>query len=97
MMIYAAILLCLFVASSLCSQEQCQTFAGGYVYPQELRPASGHQITWSKALSKFFTFFLICIEIKNSNSNSVNLMDLFICLLRFSLKQELTGLTMKNL
>ena len=34
------------------SQDQCQTFAGGYVYPQELRPASGHKIQWSKALSK---------------------------------------------
>ena len=34
------------------AEEQCQTYAGGYVYPQELRPASGHQIQWSKALSE---------------------------------------------
>ncbi|XP_067951445.1 peroxiredoxin-2-like [Watersipora subatra] len=31
-------------------QEQCQTYAGGHVYPQELKPASGHEIQWSKAL-----------------------------------------------
>ena len=45
----------LVVSAAICavsSQDQCQTFAGGYVYPQELRPASGHKIQWSKALSK---------------------------------------------
>jgi len=44
-------LLCCIVVNC---QEQCQTYAGGYVYPQELRPASGHKIQWSKALSKSF-------------------------------------------
>jgi len=43
----------LVVSAAICAvstQDQCQTFAGGYVYPQELRPASGHKIQWSKAL-----------------------------------------------
>lgn len=33
--------------------DQCYSFAGGSVYPQETTKSSGHTLQWTKAMSKF--------------------------------------------
>lgn len=36
------------------AEEQCHTFAGGAVYPNTEGRASGHNLQWTKAMSRFF-------------------------------------------
>ena len=33
--------------------ESCRTYAGGQVYPQEVKTGLDHALHWSKALSKY--------------------------------------------
>lgn len=49
-----SLLAALGIATVYAQPDVCQTYGGGYVYPQELRSATGHQIQWSKALSTFY-------------------------------------------
>ena len=42
----------LFIVNVFGSDESCQSFGGGHVYPQETRRTSGHTIQWSQAVSE---------------------------------------------
>lgn len=57
-----AMALCLIVgAMGTVPEEQCHTFAGGAVYPNTEGRASGHSLQWTKAMSMYLYFHLLCI------------------------------------
>ena len=45
-------------ATAATTDEQCRTYAGGNVYPDERKHGVEHAIHWSKAQSNFFFIFL---------------------------------------
>lgn len=44
--------LALFATTHVADGDQCYSFAGGSVYPQETSKSSGHTLQWTKAMSK---------------------------------------------
>ena len=40
-------------ATAVTTEEQCRTYAGGNVYPDERKHGVEHALHWSKAQSKF--------------------------------------------
>ena len=45
--------------------DSCRTYAGGQVYPQEVKTGLDHALHWSKALSKFHPCFMLSSKLSS--------------------------------
>jgi len=48
---FSAIVCLLLLFQFNLAEQQCYSFGGGHVYPQETSTASGHTLQWTKAMS----------------------------------------------
>jgi hypothetical protein len=50
------------VAAGAGDTGSCQSFGEGSVFPQDHGRASGHELQISKAISEFFSSFVLCLS-----------------------------------